>query len=103
MSSSALLGLRWSLLVSHLCGLGSIPELIYMGSVVDREALRSVSLKNFDFPSHEFILPIDPQSSLSVIQGWYNRLINDGRKSGLGSTPVPRINNKTKTNKLRGP
>jgi hypothetical protein len=37
-------------------------------------------------------LPTSPQSSPSVLLGWYNRPINDRSDSRLGSTPVPQIN-----------
>jgi hypothetical protein len=37
---------------------------------------------------------ITPQSSPTIIQGWYNRAINSRSNSGFGLTPVPQINKK---------
>jgi hypothetical protein len=51
---------------------------------VDRAALGQVSSQYFGFPCHSFSPPTASQSSPSIIQGWYNRPIND-----LGSTPGP--------------
>jgi hypothetical protein len=66
----------------------------HVGSVVDRAALGQVSSEYFSFPCHSFIPLIAPQSSPSIIQGWYNRPINDRSNSGPGSTPAhPQIKN----------
>jgi hypothetical protein len=35
---------------------------------------------------------IVPQSPPSIIQGWYNRLINGRRNSVIGSPLVPKVN-----------
>jgi hypothetical protein len=59
---------------------------------VDRAALRQVLFEYFHFSRHSFILLTVPQSSPSVIQGWYNKPINDRSNSGLGSTLAPWIN-----------
>jgi hypothetical protein len=61
-----------------------------MRSLVDREALGQFSSEYFGFPCHSFIPQIIPQSSPSIIQGWYNGRSN----SGLGSTPAPKIGDK---------
>jgi hypothetical protein len=55
-------------------------------SVVDRAAVGRVSSEHFGFPSHSFIPLIVPQSSPSIIQGWYNKPINGRSNSRLGST-----------------
>jgi hypothetical protein len=50
------------------------------------------SSSTFVSPYTSFIMSVAPQSSvlssLSVIQGWYNRLINGLSNSGLGSIPA---------------
>jgi hypothetical protein len=68
---------------------GFEPRSSHEGSMVDRAALRQVSSEFFGFPCHSFIPLIAPQSSPSIMQGWYNRPIYDRSNSGLGSTPVP--------------
>jgi hypothetical protein len=43
--------------------------------MVSRVVLVQDSSWYFSFPCHSFIAPVAPQSSPSVIQGWYNRPI----------------------------
>jgi hypothetical protein len=60
--------------------------------VVDIVALGQAFSKYFGFPCQPFVPLIAPQSSPSIVQGWYNRPINGGSNSGLGSTSPPEIN-----------
>jgi hypothetical protein len=61
----------------------------HVGYVLDRAALGQVSSEYFGFPCHSFIPPIAPQSTLSIIQGRYNKPVAGCSNSGLGSTPAP--------------
>jgi hypothetical protein len=62
-----------------------------VGSVVDSAALGQVFSEYFSFPYHSFSPLTAPQSSPSIILGWYNRPINGRSNSGLGSTSDPYI------------
>jgi hypothetical protein len=64
-----------------------------VGFVVDKEALDQLSFQYFYFPCKSFIPPIAPQSSPSIIRGWYNRPFRGISNSGLGSTPAKQIKN----------
>jgi hypothetical protein len=59
----------------------------HVGFVLDKATLRQVSSEYFGFLCHLFIPLIAPQSSPSVTQSWYNKLVNGLNKSGFGSTP----------------
>jgi hypothetical protein len=61
----------------------------YVESVVVR------AVQYFAFPCHSFIPLSVPQSSPSIIQGWYNTPISEFSNSGLGSTPASYMNTKT--------
>jgi hypothetical protein len=60
-----------------------------IGTVMDRAALGQVLSDHFCFLCHSFIPLIAPQSSPSIIHGWYNRPINGCSHSGLCFTPAP--------------
>jgi hypothetical protein len=63
------------------------PASSHVGSVADRVELEQVSSEYFGFLCQPFIPRTAPQSSPSIIQGWYNRPINGRSNSGFGSTP----------------
>jgi hypothetical protein len=59
--------------------------------MVSRAALGQVSSKYFGFPCHSFNPLIPPQSSAPIIQGWYNRPINDHSNNGFDYIPAKKI------------
>jgi hypothetical protein len=63
-------------------------------SVVDTEARSQVLSEYFGFSCHSFIPLIAPQSSPSILQGWYNRQIIGRSNNGLHSIPAPYIEEK---------
>jgi hypothetical protein len=67
---------------------GIEPESSHAGFVLDKAALVKVLYEYFGFPCQSFSPPSAPQSSPSIIQGWYNRPISGVSNSVLGFTPV---------------
>jgi hypothetical protein len=72
---------------------GFEPGPSHVGSAVERAELGQDF--RVRFPGHSFIPQIAPQSSLCIIQGWYNRPINGRYNCGLCSIPAPQINKKS--------
>jgi hypothetical protein len=73
---------------------GLDPGSSLVGFVLDKAALGPDFSEHFSFPCQSFIPLTAPQSSPSIIQGWYNRPISGRSNSGLGSTPALSINTK---------
>jgi hypothetical protein len=62
-----------------------------VGFVVEKVALQQVFSEYFGFPLLSFILPVAPQSSSSIIWGWYSRPVVAAVPSGLSLTPLTPI------------
>jgi hypothetical protein len=70
----------------HRSALGSRPGLVTYEICGGHSSTVSGFLPLLRFPCQSYIPPIAPQSSPSIMQGWYNRPINDLSDSGLGFT-----------------